>query len=78
MANFLAAHPVPDDSPLIMKLLNEEAFTTEDTKPCWDMYFEEASRLSTISERGTIKKELGQVLSSALLKMASYSTPIHY
>lgn len=35
LADFLAAHHVLDDSPLITKLPNEEVLTTEDMKPHW-------------------------------------------
>ena len=42
LAEFLAVHPVPDDSPLITDLPDEEVFTTELEAP-WELYFDGAS-----------------------------------
>jgi len=42
LAEFLAAHPVPDDSPLIAELPDQEVFTTEIEAP-WELYFDGAS-----------------------------------
>ncbi|KAM0829812.1 hypothetical protein ACQ4PT_066635 [Festuca glaucescens] len=46
LAEFLAAHPVPDDSPLITNLPDEEVFTVEPEAP-WELYFDGASRTET-------------------------------
>jgi ribonuclease HI len=43
LAEFLAAHPVPDDSPLITELPDEEVFVAELEAP-WELYFDGASR----------------------------------
>jgi ribonuclease HI len=46
LAEFLAAHPVPDDSPLITDLPDEEVFAIEPEAP-WELYFDGASRTET-------------------------------
>jgi hypothetical protein len=43
LAEFLAAHTAPNDSPLIIELPDEEVFTTELEAP-WELYFDGASR----------------------------------
>ncbi|KAK2978543.1 hypothetical protein RJ640_009502 [Escallonia rubra] len=43
LADFLAAHPVPDDSPLVVDLPDEEVMQTK-IKKGWEMYFDGASR----------------------------------
>lgn len=42
LAEFLTAHPVPDDSSLITDLPDEEVFTME-LEAHWDLYFDGAS-----------------------------------
>jgi ribonuclease HI len=42
LADFLAAHPVPDDSPLITDLPDEEVFTV--SSKAWEMHFDGAAR----------------------------------
>ncbi|KAK1611872.1 hypothetical protein QYE76_035545 [Lolium multiflorum] len=44
LAEFLVAHPVPDDSPLITNIPDEEAFAVELEAP-WELYFDYASRM---------------------------------
>jgi hypothetical protein len=44
LAVFLAAHPVPDDSPLIADLPDEEVFSTK-LQASWELYFDGASRM---------------------------------
>lgn len=44
LADFLAAHPVPDDSPLIADLPDEEVFAVDVEAP-WELYFDGASRM---------------------------------
>ncbi|XP_066373242.1 uncharacterized protein [Miscanthus floridulus] len=44
LAEFLVTHPVPDDSPLITELPDQEVFTTEIEAP-WELYFDGASRV---------------------------------
>jgi ribonuclease HI len=46
LADFLAAHPVPDDSPLVVELPDEEVFSVE-VEPPWELYFDGASRIET-------------------------------
>ncbi|XP_028085335.1 uncharacterized protein LOC114286368 [Camellia sinensis] len=43
LADFLAAHPIPDDSPLVTDLPDEEVMQVEIQKG-WKMYFDGASR----------------------------------
>ncbi|XP_028081100.1 uncharacterized protein LOC114282592 [Camellia sinensis] len=43
LADFLAAHPIPDDSPLVTNLPDEEIMQVEIQKGC-EMYFDGASR----------------------------------
>jgi len=43
LADFLAAHPIPDDSPLATDLPDEEVMQIE-IKRGWKMYFDWASR----------------------------------
>ena len=46
LANFLAAHPTPDDFPIDDDLPDEVVFTTTVSKPTWQMYFDGACRKS--------------------------------
>jgi ribonuclease HI len=46
LANFLAAHPIPDNSPLVVDLLDEDVFTVSVESP-WELYFDGASRIET-------------------------------
>jgi hypothetical protein len=57
LAEFLAAHPVPDDSPLITDLPDEEVFSTELEAP-WELYFDGASRMDTEPD-GTPRRRAG-------------------
>ncbi|XP_058202937.1 uncharacterized protein LOC131317399 [Rhododendron vialii] len=43
LADFLAAHPIPDDSPLAIDLPDEEVMQVEAQK-AWEMYFDGATR----------------------------------
>ena len=57
LAEFLAAHPVPDDSPLVTNLPNEEVFSTELEAP-WELYFDGASRTEADPD-GTPRRRAG-------------------
>nr|AAK92670.1 putative gag-pol precursor [Oryza sativa Japonica Group] len=57
LAEFLAAHPVPDDSPLITELPDEDVFTIE-TEPSWELCFDGASRTENDRD-GTPRKRAG-------------------
>jgi hypothetical protein len=46
LANFLAAHPIPDDFPIDDDLPDEEVFTTTIGNSSWQMYFDGACRRS--------------------------------
>jgi hypothetical protein len=46
LADFLAAHPIPDNSPLVVDLPNEDVFTINIESP-WILYFDGASRIET-------------------------------
>jgi ribonuclease HI len=43
LADFLAAHPIPDNSPLVTDLPDEEVFEVDIEAP-WELYFDGASR----------------------------------
>jgi hypothetical protein len=43
LTEFLAVHPVPDDSPLITNLPDKEVFAVEPEAP-WELYFDSDSR----------------------------------
>ncbi|XP_039130895.1 uncharacterized protein LOC120267296 [Dioscorea cayenensis subsp. rotundata] len=45
LADFLAAHPLPDESPLGCDLPDEETLVIEEGKQCWKMYFDGASSI---------------------------------
>jgi hypothetical protein len=51
LADFLAAHLVPDDSPLVTDLLDEEVFEVDIEAP-WELYFDGASRTKMALIRG--------------------------
>ncbi|KAM0875517.1 hypothetical protein ACQ4PT_036740 [Festuca glaucescens] len=57
LAEFLAAHPVPDDSLLITNLTDEEAFAVELEAP-WELYFDGASR-TEVDPDGTPRQRAG-------------------
>lgn len=57
MAEFLVAHPVPDDSPLITELPDEEVFSTEIEAP-WELYFDGASR-TEVDSNGAPRRRAG-------------------
>jgi hypothetical protein len=57
LAEFLVAHPVPDDSPLITNLPDEEVFFTKLEAP-WELYFNGASRTDADPD-GTPKRRAG-------------------
>ena len=57
LAEFLAAHPVPDDSPLVTNLPDEEVFTTKLEAP-WELYFDGASRTEAEPD-GTPRRRAG-------------------
>jgi ribonuclease HI len=46
LANFLAAHPIPDEFPIDGDLPDEEVFATSILNPSWKMYFDGACRRS--------------------------------
>ena len=43
LADFLAQHPVPDDSPLLCELPGKEILLMEDDTQFWELYFDGAS-----------------------------------
>ncbi|KAM0871966.1 hypothetical protein ACQ4PT_039043 [Festuca glaucescens] len=57
LPDFLAAHPIPEDSPLITNLPDEEVFTAE-LEGLWELYFDGASRTETNSD-GTLRRRAG-------------------
>jgi hypothetical protein len=46
LANFLATHPVLDDSTLVIDLPDKDVFTIDIESP-WELYFDGASRIET-------------------------------
>jgi ribonuclease HI len=46
LADFLTAHPLPDNSSLVIDLPNEDVFTINVESP-WEMYFDGASHIET-------------------------------
>src|SRR4051812_3255591 len=60
LAEFLAAHPVPDGSPLVTDLPDEEVFSTKLEAP-WELYFDVASRMEADPD-GTPRRRAGAVL----------------
>lgn len=57
LADFLAAHPVPDDSPLVVELPDEDVFATDIESP-WELYFDGASRTESDPD-GTPRRRAG-------------------
>jgi hypothetical protein len=44
LADFLAVHPIPDNSPLVVDLPDEDVFTVSVESP-WELYFDGVSRI---------------------------------
>lgn len=57
LADFLATHPVPNDSPLVTDLLDEEVFEVDIEAP-WELYFDGAARTECNSDK-TPKRRAG-------------------
>jgi hypothetical protein len=57
LVDFLAAHPIPENSPPITNLPDEEVFTAELEGP-WELYFDGASRTEANSD-GTPRRRAG-------------------
>ena len=57
LAEFLAAHPIPDDSPLVTDLPDEEVFNINLDAP-WELYFDGASRMD-IDPDGAPRRRAG-------------------
>jgi ribonuclease HI len=55
LADFLAAHLVPDDSPLVVELPDEDVFSIE-VEPPWELYFDGASRIETDSNGASTRR----------------------
>ena len=69
MADFLAAHPIPEESPLNTELLDEETLKGHEVHEAdikyWKLYFDGASRTSNLSGNPpTLKAGIGIVLVS--------------
>lgn len=62
LADFLAAHPVPDDSPLAEDVADEEVLVTDAIElPTWQMYFDGASRTETSNGQSLNRSGVGIV-----------------
>ena len=55
LADFLAAHPLPDDSPLIVELPDEEVFTV-DIESQWQLYIDGSSHTETDPDGGARRR----------------------
>ena len=55
----MAAHPIPDDSPLITDLPDEEVMVVEHISPHWQMYFDGASRTLPAIDGNTPRRKAG-------------------
>jgi hypothetical protein len=49
LADFLAAHPIQDNSPLKCDFLDEETLHIEEENPIWELYFDGASSIRPIA-----------------------------
>jgi Reverse transcriptase-like len=63
LADFLAAHPIQDDSPLKCDFPDEETLHIEEGKPIWELYFDGASSIKPIAGPGvpTVRAGAGLV-----------------
>jgi ribonuclease HI len=63
LADFLAAHPIQDDSPLKCDFPDEETLHVEEGKPIWELYFDGASSIKPIAGPGvpTVRADAGLV-----------------
>ena len=63
LADFLAAHPISDDSPLACEFPDEEVLNADGSRPTWEMYFDGASsiRPSFRPKLPTIRAGIGLV-----------------
>jgi hypothetical protein len=57
LADFLATHPVPDNSSLVVALPDEDVFTI-DVKSPWELYFDGASHIET-DPNGAQRRRVG-------------------
>jgi hypothetical protein len=48
LADFLALHPIPDDSPLLCEFPDENICCTTNGEPTWEMYFDGASSVKPV------------------------------
>jgi ribonuclease HI len=48
LADFLALHPIPDDSPLLCEFPDENICCTTSGEPTWEMYFDGASSVKPV------------------------------
>jgi ribonuclease HI len=63
LADFLAAHPIQDDSPLKCDFPDEETLHVEEGNPIWELYFDGASSIKPIAGPGvpTVRAGAGLV-----------------
>jgi RNase H-like domain found in reverse transcriptase/Reverse transcriptase (RNA-dependent DNA polymerase) len=67
LADFLAAHPIQDDSPLKCDFPDEETLHIEEGNPIWELYFDGASSIRPIAGPGvpTVRAGVGLVFVTA-------------
>ena len=63
LADFLAAHPIPDDSLLNIELSDEHILFIWDGELYWKLYFDEASSIRSVSDlnNSQVTAEVGLV-----------------
>ena len=71
LADFLAAYPVPDDSPLLCELPGEEILFMENEMPFWKLYFDGASSLDPRKQSNS-KNQSGRWFSFCHPKQGHY------
>jgi ribonuclease HI len=59
LADFLAEHPIPDDSPLTCEFPDEEVMHAEEENPGWEMYFDGASSIRPTTGKQIPKVQAG-------------------
>ena len=75
MVDFLAAHPLPDDSPLSCDLPDEESLMIEGEEQFWKMYFDGASSIqqAVILKIPQVKASIGLIFITLECGILRYS-----
>lgn len=78
LADFLVAHPIPNDSSLVTEPLDEEVMVTKEVGPHWEMYFDELLASQPYLRVASSKEEQVRESSFVPLTMAFYTICILY